>query len=198
MRDIEMKQSFYEIVLEGNFMMVRGFIIGFMAATKQDGLYFFHRKTGIRRETLKEFIREFFELENHTHFCLEADLIEHFKTAAKYYEKQTEMEVKSIKPIKGARFSFSYELYNENLAKKTKDILSQLPDGLNLKNYTPYESKDEEGKGMEGGYAPLHEFTSRGKGIVEGEFGGVIELFLKIKRSDLSESIICSDIDLIF
>ena len=51
---------------------------------------------------------------------------------------------------------------------------------------------------MEGGYAPLHEFTSRGKGIVEGEFGGVIELFLKIKRSDLSESIICSDIDLIF
>ena len=51
---------------------------------------------------------------------------------------------------------------------------------------------------MEGGYAPLHEFSARGKGVVEGEFGAVIELFLKIKRSDLSESIICSDVDLIF
>ncbi len=54
-----MNQSFYEIVLEGNFMMVRGFIIGFMAATKQDGLYFFHRNTGIRRETLKSLYENF-------------------------------------------------------------------------------------------------------------------------------------------
>ncbi len=108
------------------------------------------------------------------------------------------MKVKSIKPIKGAHFSFSYELYNEKLTDKTKKILSKLPEGLILKNYKPYINRDEEGKGMEGGYAPLHEFTARGKGIIEGEFGGVIELFLKIKRSDLSESIICSDIDLIF
>jgi hypothetical protein len=193
-----MKQSFYEIVLEGNFMLVRGFVVGFLSAIKPGGLYFFHRKAGIRRETLKEFLRDFFEMENHVHFCLEADLIDDFKKAAKYYEKQTGMKIQSVKKIKGARFSFAYEFYNEKLAKKAKDLLSNLPGGLAIKNYAPFENKDNSGKGMEGGYAPLHEFTSRGKGEIEGDFGGVIELFLNIKRSDLSESIICSDVDLIF
>jgi len=193
-----MNQSFFEIVLEGNFMLVRGFVIGFLAATKQKGLYFFHRKAGIRRETLKEFLRDFFELDNHVHFCLEADLIEQFKKAVNFYEKQTGMKMHSIKPIKNARFSFTYEFFNEKLAQKTKKLLANLPEGLVIKNYVPFESKNSDGAGMEGGYAPLHEFTSRGKGIIEGEFSGVIELFLNIKRSDLSESIICSDIDLVF
>lgn len=193
-----MNQAFYEIVLEGTFMLVRGFVVGFLSAAKPNGLYFFHRKSGIRRETLKEFLREFFELENYTHFCIEADLIDDFKKAVEYYEKQTGMKMKSIKPIKGARFSFAYEFFNEKLAEKAKDLFSNLPDGLEVKNYIPLESKNEEGKGIEGGYAPLHEYTARGKGIIEGEFGGVIELFLKIKRSDLSESITCGDVELIF
>ena len=193
-----MNQSFFEVVLEGNFMLVRGFVIGFLSAIKPNGLFFFHRKAGIRRETLKEFLRDFFEMDNYVHFCLEADLIERFKSAAEYYEQETDMKIHSIKLIKSARFSFAYEFFNEELTKKTKEILSHLPDGLAIKNYNPSVTKDEEGKGMEGGYAPLHEFSARGKGVVEGEFGAVIELFLKIKRSDLSESIICSDVDLIF
>ena len=54
---------------------------------------------------------------------------------------------------------------------------------------------EKEGKGIES-YAPLHEFTARGKGTVMGDFEGVIDLFLKIKRSDLSESIVCGDVRL--
>ena len=156
------------------------------------------RVRNYQRETLKEFIREFFEMENHVHFCLEADLIDDFKNAVTYYEKQTEMKVQSIKLIKSANFSFGYKFYNEELARKAKDLLANLPEGLVIKDYNPVENIDTEGEGMEGGYAPLHEFSSHGNGIIEGEFGGVIELFLKIKRSDLSESIICSDIDLVF
>lgn len=193
-----MNQSFFEVVLEGNFMLVRGFVIGFLSAKKTTGLFFFHRKAGIRRETLKEFLREFFEMENHVHFCIESDLIGDFKKAAEYYEKQTGMKIQSVKQIKGATFSFAYEFFNEELSQKAKELLSSLPDGLEIKNYAPIENKDDEGIGMEGGYAPLHEFTSKGKGVIEGDFGGVIELFLKIKRSDLSESIICSDVDLLF
>jgi len=97
-----MKQSFYEVVLEGNFMLVRGFLIGFLSAKKPSGLFFFHRKSGIRRETLKEFLREFFEMENHVHFCIESDLIEDFRKATDYYEKQTAMKIQSVKEIKKA------------------------------------------------------------------------------------------------
>ncbi|MBN1407514.1 MAG: hypothetical protein JW956_06990, partial [Calditrichaceae bacterium] len=136
-----MKQSFYEIVLEGNFMLVRGFVVGFLSAVKPNGLYFFHRKAGIRRETLKEFLRDFFEMDNHVHFCLEADLVDNFKKAVESSEKQTEMKVHSIKLIKSARFSFAYEFFNEELAQKTKELLSNLPEDLVIKNYKPYESK---------------------------------------------------------
>ena len=193
-----MSQTFYEIVLEGNFMLVRGFVIGFLASVKPDGMHFFHRKAGIRRETLKDFLRDFFEMDNFVHFCIEGDLIERFKKAVECYEQETEMKMKSIKQINGARFSFAYEFYNEKLAKETKEIFSNIPEGVTIRNYNPKVSKDEEGKGIEGGYAPLHEFTARGKGVVDGDFGHVIELFLKIKRSDLSETIICSDVDLKF
>lgn len=55
-----MNQAFYEVVLEGNFMLVRGFVIGFLSSVKPKGLHFFHRKAGIRRATLKDFLREFF------------------------------------------------------------------------------------------------------------------------------------------
>ena len=193
-----MSQHFYEIVLEGNFMLVRGFVIGFLASKKPGGSYFFHRKLGIRRETLKEFLKDFFEMENHVHFCLEGDLIEDFKKAIKYYEEETDLKVRSLKEIKGAKFSFGYKIYNEKLAKEAKDLLSNLSDGITAKNYNPVDNIDKEGEGMEGGYAPLHEFTSQGNGIIEGEFGDVVDLFLKIKRSELSESIICSEVDLIF
>ncbi|MEJ2544491.1 MAG: hypothetical protein P8Y99_10530 [Calditrichaceae bacterium] len=193
-----MSQKFYEIVLEGNFMLVRGFVLGFLASEKPGGSFFFHRKSGIRRETLKEFLKEFFEMENHVHFCLEGDLIDEFKKAIEYYEEETDMKIRSMKEIKGAKFSFSYKIYNEKLAKEAEDLFSNLPNGLNVKNYKPVEKVDKDGEGMEGGYAPLHEFTSEGNGVIEGEFGKVIDLFLKIKRSELSESIICSDVDLKF
>ena len=190
-----MSRTFSELVVEGPFMLVKGFVVGFLAGTKPDGEYFFHRKVGIRRETLKGFLKEFFELDNHVHLCLEDDLLEKFKEAAKLYEDRTGMKIQSIKSIKSAGFSFAYEIYNEEIAGKVKHILTNLPEGVELKNYHPYEQKDKEGHGVEA-FAPLHEFTSRAKGSIEGDFEGVMEVFLEIKRSEYAENVICDDVRL--
>jgi len=192
-----MSVKFSEIVIEGRFMMVKGFLLGFLSQAKADGKYFFHRKEGIRRETFKEMIKEFFELDNHTHICLEDDLVDRFVDAGRLYQSITGNEIKSIKPIKGASFTFSFEVFNKDLAKEIKDILQNLPDGVKLEDYIPFEEKDDEGKGIEG-YAPLHEYTSRGRGRFNGNFEGVMDIYLKIKRSDLSESVVCSDVHLNF
>jgi len=192
-----MSAKFSEIVIEGRFMMVKGFLLGFLSQAKADGKYFFHRKEGIRRETFKEMIKEFFELDNHTHICLENELVDRFVEAGKLYKSITGNEINSIKSINGASFTFSFEVFNKDLADETKNILQNLPDDVKLEDYIPFEEKDSEGKGIEG-YAPLHEFTSRGRGKFNGNFEGVMDIYLKIKRSELSESIVCSDVYLDF
>jgi len=188
-----MNQPFYEIVIEGPFMLVKGFVVGFLAGVKPDGEYFFHRKAGIRRETLKGFLREFFELDNHVHLCLEPDLIERFKKAAELYKTKTGMKIESIKPIKSASFTFAYEFFNEDLANKARDMLTKLPKNVELKDYFPFVEKDNEARGVEA-YAPLHDFTSRAKGKIEGDFEGAMKVYLDIKRSEFSESVMCDDV----
>jgi hypothetical protein len=169
-----MSHSFSEIVIEGPFMLVKGFLVGFLSAAKPDGKYFFHRKAGIHRETLKGFL---------------------FIESVKLYTKITGMKIQSVKPINSASFSFAYELYNEDIAAKAKKLISNISEGVKVVDYLPVEQKDISGEGVEA-YAPLHEFTSRAKGTITGNFEGVIDLYLKIKRGDLSESIICSEVHL--
>jgi len=181
--------------MEGPFLLVKGFLLGFLAGVKPDGRYFFHRRAGIRRDTFREFIKELFELENYQHLCLQSDLVDRFKEATKLYSKVTGLDIKSVKKIKSARFSFAYELFNEELSKKAKQILESLPDTVKVIDYHPLEIKEEEGKGLES-YAPLHDFTARGKGTVTGDFEGVIDLFLKIKRSEFADFVVLTDVKL--
>ncbi|APF20533.1 hypothetical protein Calab_1328 [Caldithrix abyssi DSM 13497] len=190
-----MGRKFSEIVIEGPFMMVKGFLLGFLACKKPKGKYFFHRKENIRRETLKEFVKELFELENYVHLCLEDELIEPFKQVVDLYTKKTGYVIKSIKPIKGAAFSFAAEIFEKDMGSSFKQIVEHLPEGVSLKNYTPSEIIEKDAKGFES-YAPLHEYIFRAKGEIEGDFEGVIDTYMKIKRSDLNNFVICSEIKL--
>ena len=190
-----MARKFSEIVIEGPFMLVKGFLLGFLSCKKPDGKYFFHRKANIRRETLKEFVKELFELENYVHLCMENDLIEPFKQSLELYTKVTGYGIQSVKAIKGAHFSFAAELFEKDLAVNFRQIIENLPEGVKLINYRPSEEFERDAKGIES-YAPLHEYVFRAKGEIEGEFEGVVDTYMKIKRSDLSEFIICSEIKL--
>ncbi|NOX90756.1 MAG: hypothetical protein GXO77_17280 [Calditrichaeota bacterium] len=190
-----MGKSFSEIVIEGPFMLIKGFLLGFLACRKPDATYFFHRKTNIRRETLKEFVKEFFELENYVHLCLEDELIEPFKEAVSLYNKVTGYEIKSIKSIKSAEFSFAAEIFEKDYATQFKEMLNNLPEGVKLIDYFPNELVEKDAKGLES-YAPLHDYIFRAKGIVSGDFEGVVDLYMKIKRSELNDFVICSEIKL--
>jgi len=192
-----MNKAFTEIVMEGPFMLVKGFLLGFLAVRKPESNYFFHRKSGIRRETLKDLLKELFEMDNHVHFCLETELVPDFKTSAALYQEKTGMEIKSERPIRAASFNFAYEFHNKAISEEAGQWFNQLPSGVKVSDYKPFEHQEVEGHGIEG-YAPLFEFTSRAKGRVEGEFEPVIDLYLTIKRSRLSEAVICSEIDLVF
>ncbi len=190
-----MSNKYSEIVIEGNFMLAKGFLLGFLSQTKPESKYFLHRKSGIRRSTFSEMLKEFFELDNYVHFCLEDSLVESFKKAAELYTKVTDNKIKSVKPVKSASFTFAYEFYNKEYAEVANHMLANLPEGVTLEDYFPYEEKDEEGEGVEA-YAPLHSYTMRAKGRLNGDFEGIMDLYLQIKKSNLSESIMCSEVEL--
>jgi len=192
-----MGRAFSEIVIEGPFMLVKGFLLGYLSQKPHENPYFFHRKAGIKRETLKGFLKELFELDNVVHLCLLSDLVDDFVKATEYYTKVTGMKIESIKKIKSANFEFAYEFFNEQIARDAKKLLQELPDDVKIEGYKPIEERDAEGTGIEA-YAPLHEFTSRGKGTVSGDFDSVIDLYLDIKRSRFSDSFITTEIVLEF
>lgn len=192
-----MNNNFSEIVIQGPFMLAKGFLLGFLSQVKADGKYFFHRKAGIRRETFKELLKEFFELDDYAHICLESALVESFVDASKLYTEVTGNKIKSIKPISGGWFNFSFEMYNRDSAAETREILGALPQGVNLEDYFPIEEQDISATGVEG-YAPLHDYLFRGRGKLSGSFAGLMDIYLKIKRSEVCESIVCSEVHLEF
>ena len=190
-----MQKSFSELVIEGQFVLVKGFILGFLHGSDHEFDYFFHRKYGIRRETFKEFIKELFEFENHVHVCLENNVIPKFIKAIEKSKENIGMEVKSVRAISSANFTFSFEIFNEELAKETKDLFKNSPAGVKISGYKPVEEIDKDAAGIEG-YTPVHEFAARGNGTANGNFHDIMELFLNIKRSNASESVMCSEINL--
>jgi len=190
-----MAASFSELIIEGQFALVKGFLMGFYFGSEKPLKYFFHRKHGIRRETFGEFLKEMLEMDTYTHVCIEDNIVARFISAIERSEDKIGLKVKAVRNIKAAKFEFSYDLFNEDQARQANEIFSNVPPGVTLSGYQPKELRESDAKGMEG-YAPVHEYESSASGTVEGNFGGVMDLFLAIKRSDLAENINCSEITL--
>jgi len=162
--------------------------MGFLYGSSKEFNYFFHRKSGIRRETLKEFLKELFEFDNYTHLCLENTALPKFLQAVDKSRDKIGLNVKSVKNIKSANFEFSYEVFNKEIAAEIESLFEKPHKGVNLKDYKPEEQIAKDAVGIEG-YAPVHAYALKGSGITDGDFGGVMELYLNIKRCKESESI---------
>ena len=174
-----MQKRFFEIVIEGPFVLVKGFLMGFLYGGDKTYDYFFHRKSGIRRETLKEFLKEIFEFENYVHLCIEEKVHDKFIAAIEKSYPKIGLKVRSSHEIKSARFSLRYEIFNENLSKEAISLIEDLPADVELIDYKPVITVRNDAVGVEG-YAPEHSYIATGSGKVQGDFNGIINYFLKI------------------
>ena len=193
-----MQKKFTELVVSGSFDLVKGFILGFRCGSGMEFDYFFHHKSGIRRETIAEMVKELLELENYIHLCLENDFVERFKEAAAKVKPLIGLEVKKERRIKEARFNFSFSISNREAAQRVRETLANPPAGVHIEGYQPQEESHPEIENGSAGYAPLHPYLLKGQGTVTGEFGGVMELFLKSKRMPESELMLLDNITLTF
>ena len=192
-----MQRAFSELVIEGPFILVKGFLMGFWSTQEPPPQYFFHRKAGIRRETLRDALVELFELENMVHVCLEEAAVQPFQDAVVRAKSVIGLSVRSVKKVVAAEFEFSFEMFSEELADEGKGIFGHLPEGVELVSFEPEEVVHEIQKGRRyAGYAPVRPYVYKGMGHCKGEFGGVVDLFLKCKRSKAASFILTGKIEL--
>jgi len=194
-----MEKAYTELVIAGPFALVKGFLMGFRCGMGTEFGYFFHRKSGIRRDTLAELVKEVLDMDNYVHLCLENDVLDRFRKAVEKTRPLIGIEIKNERQIKQARFDFSFNISNIQAAERVKQILSNLPPEVKLEEYKPLEkTHPEEEKSKIGGYAPLHPYTFKGCGRVVGDFCAVMDLFLKAKRMPESDLVLLSEITLDF
>lgn len=193
-----MSKKFTELVIDGTFDLVKGFLLGFKCGTDTDFDYFFHQRSGIRRDTLAKLLKEVLALDNTVHLCLENAVLDRFRQAIDKSKHIVGLEIKKERPIKEAQFNFSFSISNREAAKRVKTILGGIPPDLALEEYEPREEEQKGKSSQTGGYAPLHAYTFKGNGTARGNFGSVMELFLKIKRMPENELVLVGDIILGF
>lgn len=194
-----MSALYRELVISGSFALVKGFLRGYRHGAGLEFGYFFHGRSGIRRETLAELLKEALELDSYVHVCMQGDAVEGFKRAVREAGSAVGIQVKEERAITGARFDFSFSINNRQAAADVKAVLSDLPPGVRLDGYEPVEREESVAEsGSTAGYAPLHEYTFRGHGRVVGDFPGVMELYLKAKRLPGQEVLLMGEMRLEF
>ena len=182
-----MPKQFSEIVIDGPFLLVKGFMMGYKYSCNPSMEYFFHRKTGIRRETLKDLIQEYFELESHTHLCLESGVLERFTETINASEEQIKLKILSRKIIETASFSFHFEVFSKEAADKIRNTINTIPSTLHLNRFKDDVFSDDKAKGIEL-YAPLHDYIYSGKGELFGDFEDLIHLYREFNKSGIIET----------
>ena len=94
-----MSNTFFKVVIYCPFLLVKGFLLGLMEGSGKDFPYYFHRKVGIERETLGEYVRKVLHMECHTHVCLPQNKIPEFKQALEHVREKIDATVESEREL---------------------------------------------------------------------------------------------------
>ncbi|MBN1543670.1 hypothetical protein JW992_16120 [candidate division KSB1 bacterium] len=188
-----MSQSYSELVVSAPFLLCKGFLMGFMHGCDKPFDYFFPRKKGVRKESLGEFIRETLDFDVHTHLCLPQSVLDSFRKAVKSAEPIIDMKIESEKEIGQSDFSFSFQIHNEDQAQACRKLIGSAKGKITLENYHPSEIRRENLVAVQE-YAPIHPYIFEGHGTARGAFAEVMHFYLSIKKSDLADSILMSEL----
>jgi len=181
------KKIFYEIVIEGPFLMVKGFVFGLLEGSKKTGTVIFSRENNIKIETLSEILKEWLHLqESLTHLIVEEDLLPLITESLRNTFSLLNLKLKERKRIKNASFDFRYEAYAQKYGEEIKSIFRELPPELKISpDYQPKEEMYLEcGDGI-GSLATCHVYNLKAKGTVEGPIEALLPFYQKIQNYEL-------------
>lgn len=178
-----MRKKLYEIVMEGTFDLIQGFIVGFLEGRKIEGAIIFEREHHVKRESkLDQILRAIHIEEDRVHLIIDEAIYRLLCEALNNRKHMIKLKVVSEREIIKAHFNFTYAAYAKRFGDELKNLFSNLPAGIRLEDYKPEEIERRTKEGT-AGYAPLHKYEIRAKGRVSGPAHEVIDFYDKIEHN---------------
>lgn len=180
--------GYYEVIIRGDDRDLVPYLAGFVAAGGIKECHF-AREAGLHLRPLRERIK--YESEVQHVICPDGErhaLRDAVKKAAPRYE----FEILEEDKIERGYFHFEFETPSRKVAAQIKKVFATLPTGVAAMDYDPEEIENPDAKGAEV-YTPAHEYIFRGKGVIEGDVGGVIAARKLLAQIEFAS---CGEIDL--
>jgi len=121
-----MTKPFVELVISSPYILVKGFLMGFLTGGDHQVSYYFSRRHGIQTETLAEHLKEWLGFENFVYLCMERAIMPQFLKAIHTNQKKLGMEVISCRAILSASFQLEARLLNKDSANRFREKLDRL------------------------------------------------------------------------
>lgn len=186
-----MGKTFYEVVFEGHYHTIFGLLEGFMMGADKEWSYYFSKKVHVKQDTFADVLREWVSLGGKLHHVLiEDEFLAAFKTSLQKRADDSKVGlkyIKSEKKIESGHFDFTFKAYAKKFGDEIKEILKNLPEGVELVDYKENEKIDKTAHGVEL-YAPEHEYTFEGEGVIRGLLPGLMVMSRNLRRHPLVEA----------
>jgi hypothetical protein len=180
--------TYYEFVIKGDDRDVIPYLAGFMAAAGARGIYF-AEESGLHVQSLRERIRHHGEVQ---HVVCTGRARATLRNALAAASPRYRFEVKDERVLAKATFRFHVETPSRKVADRIRRSLEALPPNVAVAGFDPSEEVDPSSGGAQV-YTPVHRYTFRARGDVEGDVAGVIEVRRKLSAIDFVD---CEEIEL--
>jgi len=182
-----MGTRYVEFVIEGPRNWGLGFIRGYLRGKGHGGRILNAEQEDFDCERVREVIRELLNRSKETlHILVPEDLSDVVRSAVpEAAEVGREMKILREQNIKGARFSFSFNIYSKDHAERVMEVFRNLPEGVSLTEGSDFKTLEDPGaEGVEL-YAPTHHYEQTGRGAVAGDVDGVLKIYRYARSEDL-------------
>jgi hypothetical protein len=175
--------TYYEVIVKGGDRDVVPYVMGYVAGSKASGI-FVASEAGFHLKALRDRIKHHGDVQHI--ICDDAQRVglrKAIEMAAERYGFAVECEDK----IARAYFHFEFSTPSRKVADDIKKVLGSLPAGVKHTDYAPEEILHPDAKGAEV-YSPAHEYEFRGKGVIEGDVAGVIDVRAALKQIEFAKA----------
>jgi len=182
-----MTKKYYEVVVEGSFDLIKGFVLGFLRGRGIEGEAVFSAERHVKHgEGLGHLLRLLTRQGDTSSIIIGEGIGLLLQEALGKVDHQLDLKVLSIREITGSHFNFKFRTYSRKAGEALKETFEKPPAGVSLECFELEENVRPESKGVEA-YAPLHDYEIQGSGRAVGDARAVIDFYDRIEHNELIE-----------